>query len=126
MPRWLGGTELLNTAVTEFFTWLGTVCAKHPTVTLALFSWIVAALVFGIQYLVIVTDPVELWAAPNSPSRKDKDYFDSRFGPFYRTNQIFIKPTNQTYVRLDNLIGDICFKKQYFTHRLHTKLKPVI
>lgn len=109
MPRWLGGTERLNTAVTEFFTWLGTVCARHPTVTLALFSWIVAALMFGIQYMVIVTDPVELWAAPNSPSRMDKDHFDSRFGPFYRTNQIFIKPTNRSYV---------CLRTIEFSHNL--------
>lgn len=98
MPKWIGGTQVLNTAVTEFFTWLGTACAKHPTLTLAVFSWIVAALMFGIKYLIIVTDPVELWAAPNSPSRLDKDSFDSRFGPFYRTNQIFIKPTNKSYV----------------------------
>lgn len=46
----------------------------------------------------VTTDPVELWASPNSRSRREKDFFDSKFGPFYRTAQVFIKPTNQENV----------------------------
>lgn len=48
----------------------------------------------------VTTDPVELWASPDSRSRIEKDYFDSRFGPFYRTEQIFIKPYNKNRVSL--------------------------
>lgn len=46
---------------------------------------------YGITCLQITTNPVELWAAPNSRSRKEKDLFDSNFGPFYRIEQIIIK-----------------------------------
>lgn len=46
----------------------------------------------------ITTDPVELWAAPHSRSRIEKDFFDDTFGPFYRTAQIFIRPVHPEYV----------------------------
>lgn len=123
MPKLLGGFEFVNTILTAFFKWWGTrklnknlnlkkkkiidnniflyfiVCAKNSILTLAIFSWAIAGLMFGIQYLDIITDPVELWAAPNSRTRLEKDYFDSRFGPFFRNNQIFIKPINGQYVK---------------------------
>lgn len=45
----------------------------------------------GIKYLKITTDPVELWAAPNSRSRIEREFFDSNFEPFYRIEQLIIK-----------------------------------
>lgn len=45
----------------------------------------------GVKYLKIITDPVELWAAPNSRSRIEREFFDSNFEPFYRIEQIIIK-----------------------------------
>lgn len=45
----------------------------------------------GIKYLKITTDPVELWAAPNSQSRIEKEFFDSHFEPFYRIEQLIIR-----------------------------------
>jgi Niemann-Pick C1 protein len=54
-------------------------------------SWVVAALVYGAFDLQVTTDPVEIWAAPQSRSRLEKDYFDSRFEPFYRMEQVFVK-----------------------------------
>lgn len=39
----------------------------------------------------MTTDPVELWAAPDSQARIEKDSFDSTFAPFYRTAQVIIK-----------------------------------
>ena len=42
----------------------------------------------GIKYLKITTDPVELWAAPNSRSRIEREFFDSNFEPFYRIEQV--------------------------------------
>lgn len=46
----------------------------------------------GIIYLKVTTNPVELWAAPNSKSRIEKDYFDKNFEPFYRTEMLIIRP----------------------------------
>jgi Niemann-Pick C1 protein len=67
------------------------VFASHPAIVLFTSSWIVAALGYGAFNLQVTTDPVEIWAAPQSRSRLEKDYFDSRFEPFYRTEQVFIK-----------------------------------
>lgn len=60
---------------------------------------IIIGLSVGIFFMRITTDPVELWAAPHSRSRIEKDFFDETFGPFYRTAQVFIKPHNSEYVR---------------------------
>lgn len=51
----------------------------------------VSAMGHGIKYLKITTDPVELWAAPNSQSRIEKEFFDSHFEPFYRIEQVIIR-----------------------------------
>jgi Niemann-Pick C1 protein len=65
--------------------------AKNPVLVIAIASWCVAILSFGIQYLEVTTDPVKIWASPTSQSRIEKDYFESRFEPFYRSEQIFFK-----------------------------------
>lgn len=44
----------------------------------------------GIVYLEITTDPVELWASPQSRSRLEKEYYDQNFEPFYRTEQLIV------------------------------------
>ncbi|PIK57949.1 Niemann-Pick C1 protein [Apostichopus japonicus] len=38
----------------------------------------------------VITDPVELWSPPESEARLHKEYFDGKFGPFYRTEQLII------------------------------------
>lgn len=70
------------------FTAWGTYCAKNPWLILFLGFCFVCAMGHGIKYLKITTDPVELWAAPNSRSRVEREYFDSNFEPFYRIEQV--------------------------------------
>lgn len=65
--------------------------AKNPWLVLLISSWIVFGLIHGAFQLIVTTNPVEIWAAPNSRSRIEKDFFESRFQPFYRTEQIFLK-----------------------------------
>ncbi|GMM55143.1 hypothetical protein DAKH74_017590 [Maudiozyma humilis] len=36
------------------------------------------------------TDPIRLWVSENSPKYIEKQHFDENFGPFYRTEQIFV------------------------------------
>lgn len=76
----------------------GTFCAKHPVLVLALCSWAIGGLAYGMIYMKVTTDPVELWASEVSDTRIEKNYFDQHFGPFYRTNQVFIKPVNKSTV----------------------------
>lgn len=44
----------------------------------------------GLFYMRITTDPVDLWSAPSSQARQEREYFDSQFGPFFRTAQLII------------------------------------
>ncbi|ROT61660.1 niemann-pick C1 [Penaeus vannamei] len=76
----------------RFFTSWGTVCADHPWTVLIVGVLISIGLSVGIIYLKVTTNPVELWAAPNSKSRIEKDYFDKNFEPFYRTEMLIIRP----------------------------------
>lgn len=92
------GWATMDVIFARFFTYFGTWIAKHPVLVLAIFSWFLIGLGYGATKLKIVTDPVELWSAPNSRARVEKDYFDSRFGPFYRTEQIFFKPKSNERV----------------------------
>lgn len=57
----------------------------------------------------ITTDPVELWAAPSSRSRVEKDYYDSHFEPFYRNEQIIIRAVNLPKIRHNTSDGVIVF-----------------
>lgn len=66
------------------------VCASRPWTVLFLGFLFIVSLGHGIKYMHVTTDPVELWASPNSRSRVEKEYFDSHFEPFYRTEQIII------------------------------------
>ena len=55
---------------------------------------VAAALTAGVIFLKVTIDPVELWAAPESRSRLEKDYFDENFTPFYRTEQVILHAEN--------------------------------
>uniref|UniRef100_A0A182JGB1 Uncharacterized protein n=1 Tax=Anopheles atroparvus TaxID=41427 RepID=A0A182JGB1_ANOAO len=113
VPVILGGFPAVNRVLVLFFQRWGTFCARNPVLVLAICSWIIGGLAFGIQYLIITTDPVELWAAPDSRSRQEKDYFDQRFTPFYRTEQIFIKPKKQDSFVHSTVEGNITFGPAY-------------
>ncbi|XP_053981855.1 NPC intracellular cholesterol transporter 1 isoform X2 [Hylaeus volcanicus] len=90
------GTDKL---LAEFFCWWGTGCASRPWLVLFAGFLFIVTLGHGIKYIHVTTDPVELWAAPQSRSRVEKEYFDQHFEPFYRTEQIII-----TSVGLPNIV----------------------
>lgn len=75
------------------------VMARRRLIVLLVSAVIVVALAIGIIMLQVTTDPVEIWAAPHSRSRQEKDFFDANFQPFYRTNQVFIKSVGIESVR---------------------------
>ena len=79
-----------------FFTRWGTYCAEKPWRILLLGCVCVVSLSYGIKFLNVTTDPVELWAAPDSRSRIEREYFDSHFEPFYRIEQVIIQTKNSS------------------------------
>lgn len=81
-----------------FAKW-GTYCAKRPILVLVLGVIISIILSSGVVLFNVITDPVELWSAPNSQARLEKNYFDEKFRPFYRTEMIIVtRPGNNSDV----------------------------
>ncbi|XP_041981262.1 NPC intracellular cholesterol transporter 1 homolog 1b-like [Aricia agestis] len=90
--------------VTRFFQKvfgvLGAYSAGSPVLVLMLSSWVVIYLCMGIFEVNMTSSPLELWSDPESRSRQELNYFNSRFGPFYRASQVFLT------VRLDGFTVD--------------------
>ncbi|XP_052755080.1 NPC intracellular cholesterol transporter 1 isoform X3 [Galleria mellonella] len=74
----------------DFFEWWGNIMASRPWVVLFWGMCLVIALGYGMKFTQLTTNPVELWASPNSRSRIEREYFDSHFEPFYRTEMVII------------------------------------
>lgn len=69
---------------------------RYPLIVLAVGTSLTLASCLPIKYIRITTDPVELWSAPTSKARVQKDFFDTNFAPFYRTTQVIIRNLNET------------------------------
>ncbi|KAM7354023.1 Niemann-Pick type C-1a isoform 3-T3 [Cochliomyia hominivorax] len=113
---------------TMFTAW-GKFFATYPWLTLVGGLIFVAALGFGITFLHITTDPVQLWASPQSRSRVEREYFDSTFQPFYRIEQIIIKAVDLNNIVHNTSNGPIVFgpvfDKQFLidVHNLQEDIK---
>lgn len=66
------------------------VCARHSIAVIVLGLTVGAILSVGITRLEVTTDPVEIWAGPESRSRQEKAHFDKNFAPFYRTAHVIL------------------------------------
>ncbi|KAK6628499.1 hypothetical protein RUM43_002314 [Polyplax serrata] len=69
---------------------LGLFCVSRPWTVLMIGLMVFVGLAYGIMFVKVTTDPIELWANPTSRSRVEKEYYDSHFRPFYRTQQVII------------------------------------
>ncbi|KAJ0174474.1 hypothetical protein K1T71_009582 [Dendrolimus kikuchii] len=79
-----------ETKIEEFFQWWGCHMANSPWWVLLFGLCVVVALGMGILKMQVTTNPVDLWAAPESQSRRERTFFDSHFDPFYRTEMLII------------------------------------
>lgn len=75
--------EQLGAAMEDFFerlfaTW-GYFCARRPVIVIPAALLLCIVLSCGIAFFKVTTDPVELWSAPDSQARQEKDYFDNNF-----------------------------------------------
>lgn len=110
---------VLEETLQSLFTAWGVFCASHPFLILYIGLSVVIALSSGLVFFSVRTNPVDLWSAPNSVARLEKDYFDSHFGPFYRTEQIIITRTNGSPVHGDGITFSEVFDRDF----LHLVLK---
>ncbi|KAG5683688.1 hypothetical protein PVAND_012954 [Polypedilum vanderplanki] len=74
----------------EIFTNWGKFCATHPLKVIFISLLLVACFAYGTRFSQVTVDPIELWASSTSQSRIQKDFFDSKFDPFYRVEQVII------------------------------------
>ncbi|POW20655.1 hypothetical protein PSHT_03243, partial [Puccinia striiformis] len=72
---------------------IGYGCASKPYLTITIAFLLCGFLNLGWSQFEVEKDPVKLWAASGSKSAANKADFESRFGPFYRTEQIFLSST---------------------------------
>ncbi|CAH8572285.1 unnamed protein product [Heterobilharzia americana] len=101
-----------NGILTKAFSCLGRVIAHHPVITLLISLGVILILSGGLAFLHVTTNPVELWSGKKSRSRLEKNYFDEQFGAFYRTEQIILRPKNEsnfTHKALGDASGDVLF-----------------
>ncbi|XP_063364895.1 NPC intracellular cholesterol transporter 1 homolog 1b-like [Cydia amplana] len=75
----------------KIFSKIGAFSANNAVLTIMLTSWLAFAALFGVFQLNLTANPLELWSSPDSTSRADFNYFNSRFGPFYRTAQVYMQ-----------------------------------
>ncbi|PRT53829.1 Niemann-Pick type C-related protein 1 [Wickerhamiella sorbophila] len=122
----------LNSLIESWFTNVAYFCARFP---LSVFSVCVLAVLvgsLGLFYVILDVHPEKLWVGPNSLEAQEKQVFDSSFGSFYRTEQIFVvnetgpvlqsfdtlkwwasvedRVANVTTTYLHDRLDDFCFK----------------
>ncbi|KAL4714887.1 hypothetical protein ACJJTC_012559 [Scirpophaga incertulas] len=100
------GTESM---LEDFFQWWGHLMASKPWTVLFIGFCVIVALGHGMKYIQLTTNPVELWASPTSRSRIEREYFDSHFEPFYRTEMIIISSKGLPTIEYESPSGTIQF-----------------
>jgi Niemann-Pick C1 protein len=81
---------IVNTYCDRAFSTLGRACANFPGITIGSSIIIVGLLSLGWLRFEVEQDPVKLWVAPESAAAKEKQFFDTNFGPFFRAEQAFL------------------------------------
>ncbi|XP_057588201.1 NPC1-like intracellular cholesterol transporter 1 isoform X2 [Hippopotamus amphibius kiboko] len=93
-----------HTVLSRCFQCWGTWVASWPVTILVVSIGVVVVMAGGLAFIELTTDPVELWSAPNSQARSEKAFHDKYFGPFFRTNQVFLTAPNRPSYRYDSLL----------------------
>ncbi|XP_023414361.2 NPC1-like intracellular cholesterol transporter 1 isoform X5 [Loxodonta africana] len=90
--------------LSRFFQAWGTWVASWPLTILGVSIAVVLGLAGGLAFVELTTDPVELWSAPNSQARWEKEFHDQHFGPFFRTNQVILTAPGRASYLYDSLL----------------------
>lgn len=123
----------MDKMLTRAFTRWGTFIASYPVAVLIITVCLGIVASCGLFKMVIITDPVELWSAPGSRARLEKEYFDETFVPFYRTEQVLIMAPNkeshiyETYLEGNQTFGpvidiDILSEVREYIYYMHCRL----
>ncbi|KAK3291380.1 patched family-domain-containing protein [Chaetomium fimeti] len=83
-------TYIVNTWCDAAFARLGHMAARFPALTIVGSTLVVLLLSAGWFHFEIEQDPARLWVSPTSEAAQEKAFYDDNFGPFYRTEKIFL------------------------------------
>ncbi|KAH6843184.1 patched family-domain-containing protein [Chaetomium sp. MPI-CAGE-AT-0009] len=83
-------TYIVNTWCDAAFARLGHMAARFPALTIVGSTLVVLLLSAGWFHFEIEKDPARLWVSPTSEAAQEKAFYDDNFGPFYRTEKIFL------------------------------------
>ncbi|XP_017351116.1 NPC intracellular cholesterol transporter 1 [Ictalurus punctatus] len=98
--------ERFENFLRRVFSCWGSFCVRCPLLVILLSVVLVVVCCMGLRYMRITTDPVELWSAPHSRARLEKQYFDEHFGPFFRTEQLIITTPWTNWFQFESTTGD--------------------
>ena len=90
----------LNQILDRAFSKLGRFCARYPGITIGTNVVLIALLSLGWMKFEVELDPVKLWVSPDSEAAQEKAFFDDNFGPFYRTQQVFLVNDSAPHARI--------------------------
>ncbi|BAO40346.1 niemann-Pick type C-related protein 1 [Kluyveromyces marxianus] len=96
--------NMANDSISKLLSKLVSKCIENPISVLSYTSILVSVLLAAlILFGELETNPVNLWVNPSSSKFKEKEYFDKNFGPFYRTEQIFIVNEDKPVLEYETL-----------------------
>ncbi|KAH7127186.1 sterol-sensing domain of SREBP cleavage-activation-domain-containing protein [Dendryphion nanum] len=107
----------INTWCDRMFSRLGYICARFPAITIVTSVLVVLLMSLGWFRFQVETDPVRLWVAPESAAAKEKAFFDEKFGPFFRAEQVFIVNETGPVLSYDTLRWWFDVEAQVRRHR---------
>ncbi|KAK4155692.1 patched family-domain-containing protein [Chaetomidium leptoderma] len=83
-------TYIINTWCDAAFARLGHMAARFPALTIVSSTLVVLLFSVGWFHFELEKDPARLWVSPTSAAAQEKAFFDDNFGPFYRTEKVFL------------------------------------
>lgn len=91
----------INSKIEEYFQEISYACSSSPWPTIIITLFITFILCTGLRYLEFETDPVNLWVSPTEPALLEKQFFESKFGKFYRIEQLIVSSSGDNSSVLD-------------------------
>lgn len=81
---------IINGLLEKWFGKLAFYCAFYPKFIISI-TLLTSLVLSSCSYFVqLEKNPVNLWVSSSAEAYKQKEFFDTNFGPFYRTEQIFV------------------------------------
>ncbi|CAL8072940.1 unnamed protein product [Orchesella dallaii] len=109
--------------VTKLLRNMATFSAANPYRVLLPGILAVIFLSYGLTFVTMQTDPMELWTPPGSKARQERQFFSDTFGSLYRIEQVILTAKNVEGVTYDSPVeGRLDFGpvfNQKFIHAVH-------